>query len=84
MEALKLLLISADTWLLQMMAKMFPPCLVDYRRRPSPGAGQHPSHEDEWAGLENFKIAWCWDNVDPPWSHTQPETINKALGSKCA
>lgn len=75
---------SPDTWFLWMMTKMLPPFLVDYKRGPSPGAGEHPSREDEQAGLEDLKVTWCWDSVDPPWSHTQPETGSKAPGSECA
>lgn len=67
---------------LQAMIKLLPPCLVDHKRGPSPGVGQHRSREDEQAGLEGLKIPWCWDNVDPPWSHTQPEAGSQTLGSR--
>lgn len=23
--------------------------------------------------MEDLKITWCWDGVDPPWPHTQAE-----------
>lgn len=62
---------------------MLSPCLVDHKKGPSPGAGEHLSHEDEQAGLEDLKNSWCWVSVDPPWSHTQAEMCSEALGYGC-